>query len=175
MRTLKTGLEKMGYKFISDTDSEVFAHLIDSFIRKGYNLFRSVQLALGEIEGTYGLAVIYKGEPDKLVAARKGSPLLVGIGENENFIASDVSAILAYTKQVVYLEDGEIVELYKDKFYARTLSDLEIEKEVHEISMSLDEIDKGGYSHFMLKEIMEQPESVRNSMRGRIIAREGDS
>ncbi len=172
-RTLKTGLEKMGYKFISDTDSEVFAHLIDSFIRKGYNLFRSVQLALGEIEGTYGLAVIYKGEPDKLVAARKGSPLLVGIGENENFIASDVSAILAYTKQVVYLEDGEIVELYKDKFYARTISDLEIEKEIHEISMSLEEIDKGGYSHFMLKEIMEQPESVRNSMRGRIIAEKG--
>ena len=172
-RTLKKGLENMGYKFVSDTDSEVFAHLIDSFLKKGYALFRAVQLALGEIEGTYGLAVIYKGEPDKLVAARKGSPLLVGIGQNENFIASDVSAILAYTKQVVYLEDGEIVELYKDKFYARTISDLEIEKEVHEISMSLDEIDKGGYPHFMLKEIMEQPESVRNSMRGRIIVEKG--
>ncbi len=172
-RTLKTGLEKLGYNFISDTDSEVFAHLIDSFIKEGYTLFRAVQLALGEVEGTYGLAVIYKGEPDKLVAARKGSPLLVGIGQNENFIASDVSAILAYTKQVVYLEDGEIVELYKDKFYARTLSDLEIEKEVHEISMSLDEIDKGGFAHFMLKEIMEQPESVRNSMRGRIILEKG--
>ncbi len=172
-RTLKKGLEKMGYKFVSDTDSEVFAHLIDSFLKKGYALFRAVQLALGEIEGTYGLAVIYKGEPDKLIAARKGSPLLVGIGQNENFIASDVSAILAYTKQVVYLEDGEIVELYKDKFYARTISDLEIEKEVHEISMSLDEIDKGGFPHFMLKEIMEQPESVRNSMRGRIIVEKG--
>ena len=172
-RTLKTGLEKMGYNFISETDSEVFAHLIDSFIRNGYSLFKSVQLALGEIEGTYGLAVIYKGEPDKIVAARKGSPLLVGIGDNENFIASDVSAILAYTKQVVYLEDGEIVELYKDKFFARTISDVEIEKEVHEISMSLDEIDKGGYPHFMLKEIMEQPESVRNSMRGRIILDKG--
>ncbi len=172
-RTLKTGLEKMGYTFISDTDSEVFAHLIDSFIKKGYSLFKSVQLALGEIEGTYGLAVIYKEEPDKIVAARKGSPLLVGIGDNENFIASDVSAILAYTKQVVYLEDGEIVELYKDKFFARTISDVEIEKEIHEISMSLDEIDKGGYQHFMLKEIMEQPESVRNSMRGRIILDKG--
>jgi glucosamine--fructose-6-phosphate aminotransferase (isomerizing) len=172
-RTLKTGLEKMGYNFISETDSEVFAHLIDSFIRNGYSLFKSVQLALGEIEGTYGLAVIYKEEPDKIVAARKGSPLLVGIGDNENFIASDVSAILAYTKQVVYLEDGEIIELYKDKFFARTISDVEIEKEVHEISMSLDEIDKGGYPHFMLKEIMEQPESVRNSMRGRIILDKG--
>lgn len=133
----------MGYHFVSDTDSEVFAHLIDSFLKRGYSLFKSVQLALGEIEGTYGLAVIYKGEPDKIVAARKGSPLLVGIGNNENFIASDVSAILAYTKQVVYMEDGEIVELYKDKFFTRTISDIEIEKEVHEISMNLDEIDKG--------------------------------
>ncbi len=172
-RTLKTGLEKLGYKFTSDTDSEVFAHLIDSFIKESYTLFKAVQLALSEIEGTYGLVVMYKGEPDKLVAARKGSPLLVGIGHNENFIASDVSAILAYTKQVVYLEDGEIVELFKDKFYTRTISDLEIEKEVHEISMSLDEIDKGGFNHFMLKEIMEQPESVHNSMRGRIILDKG--
>ena len=172
-RTLKTGLEKMGYVFISDTDSEVFAHLIDSFLKRGYPLFNSVQLALTEIEGTYGLAVIYKGEPDKIIAARKGSPLLIGLGDNENFIASDVSAILAYTKQVVYLEDGEIVEIQKDKFFVRTISDIEIEKEVHEISMNLDEIDKGGFAHFMLKEIMEQPESVRNSMRGRIILEKG--
>ena len=97
-RTLKSGLERMGYKFITDTDCEVFAHLIDSFLKKDYTLFKSVQLALGEVEGTYGLAVIYKGEPDKIVAARKGSPLLVGIGENENFIASDVSAILSSYK-----------------------------------------------------------------------------
>jgi glucosamine--fructose-6-phosphate aminotransferase (isomerizing) len=172
-RTLKLGLEKMGYHFVSETDSEVFAHLIDSFIIRGYSLFKSVQLALGEIEGTYGLAVIYKGEPDKIIAARKGSPLLVGIGNNENFIASDVSAILSYTKQVVYLEDGEIVELYMDKFFTRTIGDIEIEKEIQEISMNLDEINKGGYAHFMLKEIMEQPESVRNSMRGRVIPERG--
>lgn len=172
-RTLKAGLEKMGYHFISETDSEVFAHLIDSFLKLGYSLLKSVQLTLAEIEGTYGLAVIYKGEPDKIVAARKGSPLLVGLGDNENFIASDVSAILAYTKQVVYLEDGEIVELHKDKFFTRTISDVEIEKEIHEISMNLDEIDKGGFAHFMLKEIMEQPESVRNSMRGRLILEKG--
>ncbi len=99
--------------------------------------------------------------------------MLVGLGENENFIASDVSAILAHTKQVVYLEDGEIVELYKDKFFTRTISDVEIEKEIHEISLTLDEIDKGGFEHFMLKEIMEQSESVRNSMRGRILLEKG--
>ncbi len=172
-QTLRAGLKKLGYQFITETDSEVLPHLIDSFIKKGYNLFKAVQLSLNEVEGTYGLAVVYQKEPNKIVAARKGSPLVIGIGENENFVASDVSAILAHTKQVVYLEDGEVVEIFKDHFVAKTIFDKEIEKEVHEISMSLDEIDKGGYAHFMLKEIMEQPESVRNSMRGRIVLNKG--
>jgi len=101
--------------------------------------------------------------------------LVIGVGEGENFLASDVSAILAHTKQVVYMEDGEIVELYRDKFITRTIHDEEIQKEVHEISLSLDEIDKSGFAHFMLKEIMEQPESVRNSMRGRLLLEEGNA
>ncbi|HSP87399.1 MAG TPA: glutamine--fructose-6-phosphate transaminase (isomerizing) [Ignavibacteriaceae bacterium] len=174
-RTLKKGLEKLGYEFQSETDSEVLPHLIDSFLKKGYPLFKAVRLALTEVEGTYGIAVIYENEPDKIVAARKGSPLVIGLGDNENFIASDVSAILAYTKQVIYLEDGELVEVYKDKFIAKTISDAEIEKEVHEISMTLEEIDKGGFPHFMLKEIMEQPETINNSMRGRILYEKGTS
>ncbi|NWF90658.1 MAG: glutamine--fructose-6-phosphate transaminase (isomerizing) [Ignavibacteriaceae bacterium] len=174
-QTIKTSLSNIGYKFYTETDSEVIAHLIDSFIHKGNTLLKSVRLALSEVEGTYGLAVIYNGEADKIIAARKGSPLVIGVGDGENFIASDVSAILAHTKQVVYLEDGEIVEVYKDKFVTRTTSDEEIQKEIHEISLSLDEIDKGGYSHFMLKEIMEQPESVRNSMRGRLLIPEGSA
>jgi glucosamine--fructose-6-phosphate aminotransferase (isomerizing) len=174
-RTLKKGLEKLGYIFQTETDSEVLPHLIDSFLNKGFPLFKAVRLALTEIEGTYGIAVIYEGEPDKIVAARKGSPLVIGLGDNENFIASDVSAILAHTKQVIYLEDGELVEVYKDRFVAKTITDAEIEKEVHEISMTLDEIDKGGYSHFMLKEIMEQPETINNSMRGRILFDKGTS
>ena len=132
-------------------------------------------MALNEVEGTYGIAVVYEEEPDKLIAARKGSPLVIGIGEGENFIASDVSAILAHTKQVIYLEDGELAEIYKDKFIAKTIHDGNLEKEIHEISMTLDEIDKGGYAHFMLKEIMEQPESINNSMRGRILTDEGTS
>ena len=132
-------------------------------------------MALSEVEGTYGLAVIYEKEPDKIIAARKGSPLVLGIGEGENFIASDVSAVLAHTNQVVYMEDGEIVEVFKDKFITRTIHDEEIQKEVHEISLSLDEIDKGGYSHFMLKEIMEQPDSVTNSMRGRLLLDDGNA
>ena len=130
---------------------------------------------MNEVEGTYGIAVIYEGEPDKIVAARKGSPLVIGLGNNENFVASDVSAILAHTKQVIYMEDGELVEVYKDRFTAKTISDTEIEKEIHEISMTLDEIDKGGYSHFMLKEIMEQPETINNSLRGRILYEKGTS
>ena len=173
--TLKLSLKNIGYHFKSDTDSEVIAHLIDSFLQKGYDLLKSVRLALSEVEGTYGLAIIYEKEPDKLIAARKGSPLVIGVGEGENFVASDVSAILAHTKQVVYLEDGEIAEVYKDKFITKTINDEEINKEIHEISLSLEEIDKGGYSHFMLKEIMEQPESIKNSMRGRLLIDEGDA
>ncbi len=172
---LKKNLISRGYKFNSETDSEVLVHLIDSFLKEGNDLTKSVQLALLEVEGTYGLAVIYAGEPEKIVAARKGSPLVVGLGESENFIASDVSAILAHTKQVVYLEDGEIAVITKDNFTAKTIYDKELEKEVHEITMTLDEIDRGGYPHFMLKEIMEQPETVRNSMRGRILIEEGTS
>lgn len=173
-QVLKKGLISFGYKFSSDTDTEVLVHLIDSFTKRGHNITKSVQLALHEVEGTYGLAVISSYEPDKIVAARKGSPLVIGIGENENFVASDVSAIIAHTKQVIYLEDGEIAVIKKDEFTAKSSYDDEIEKEIHEISMTLDEIDKGGFAHFMLKEIMEQPESLRNSIRGRIIEEDGN-
>lgn len=172
-QVLKNGLISLGYKFDSDTDSEVFAHLIDSFLVKGYNLSKAVQMALNEVDGTYGLAVIYSKEPDKIIAARKGSPLVIGLGDGENFLASDVSPLLAYTKNVIYLDDGEFAEIYNDKYFVKTIADEQIEKEIHEIDMSLDEIDKSGYPHFMLKEIMEQPESVRNSMRGRLLVDEG--
>ncbi len=174
-QALRAGLKKLGYTFITETDTEVLPHLIDSFLVKGHSLFRSVQLALSEVEGTYGIAVVYANEPDKVVAARKGSPLVLGIGENENFIASDVSAILAHTKQIVYIEDGEVIEVYKDHFVAKTILDKQVEKEIHEITMTVEEISKGGYPHFMLKEIMEQPESVCNSMRGRLLPEKGTS
>jgi len=172
-RVIKQELENQGYHFKSDTDSEVLVNLIDRFLTLGFDLCKSVQLALNEVVGTYGIAVIYKDEPDKIIAARKGSPLVVGVGNNENFIASDVSAILAHTKQVVYLDDGEMAVIRKDNFLVKTIYDIEIEKEIHEISTTLEEIDKGGFPHFMLKEIMEQPESVRNSMRGRLLPEEG--
>lgn len=174
-QVLKKGLQSFGYNFESETDSEVLVHLIDSFTKRGHSITKAVQLALHEVEGTYGLAVISSKEPDKIIAARKGSPLVVGIGDNENFLASDVSAIIAHTKQIIYLEDGEIAVIKKDEFTAKTIYDKEIDKEIHEISMTLDEIDRGGYAHFMLKEIMEQPESLRNSIRGRILIEEGRS
>jgi len=173
--TIRKGLTTMGYDFITDTDSEVIPHLIDSFLKKGYSLIKAVHAALSKLEGTYGIAAVYAKEPDKLVAARKGSPLVIGVGDKENFVASDVSAIIAHTKHVVYLEDGEIAEIYPDKFFTRTLDEEIVDKEVHKITMTLDEIDKGGYEHFMLKEIMEQPQSVCNSMRGRLLFDKGTS
>lgn len=173
--TIRKGLQSLGYDFITDTDSEVIPQLIDSFLKKGFSLVKAVHAALSKIEGTYGIAVVYSKEPDKLIAARKGSPLLIGVGNNENFVASDASAIIAHTKHVVYLEDGEIAEIYRDKFLTRTLDEEIVDKEVHKITMTLDEIDKGGYDHFMLKEIMEQPLSVCNSMRGRLLFDKGTS
>lgn len=173
--TLKKGLQNIGYEFVSKTDTEVIAHLVDSFLQRGYSLFKAMRLALNEVEGTYGIAAIYKHEPDKIVVARKGSPLVLGIGENENFIASDVSAIIAHTKQVVYFEDGEIAEVFADRFHTKNIFDEDIAKEVHEVSMSLEEIDRGGHPTFMIKEIMEQPDSVLNSMRGRLLPDDGNA
>ena len=172
---LKKALLDQGYSFTSETDSEVLVHLIDSFLKKKNDLFNSVRYALNEVEGAYGICVIYSDEPDKIIVAKKGSPLVLGIGDGENYIASDVNALIAYTSQIVYLEDDEIAVVYKDKFYARSISDEEIVKEVHEVKMALEEISKGGYQHYMLKEIMEQPESVRNSMRGRLLFEDGIS
>ena len=171
--SLKKGLLKEGYEFRSETDTEVLAHLIDHYLKLKHTLFQAVRYALNEVEGTYGIAVIYKGEPDKIIAARKGSPLVLGIGDNENFVASDVNALIAHTKKVVYLEDGEIAELFKDSFNTKTISDETITKEIHQVDMKIDELSKGGFSHYMLKEIMDQPESIYNSMRGRLVFDEG--
>ena len=172
-RNLKTLLQKQGYEFKSETDTEVLAHLIDSFYKMGNTLFKSVRLALAEVEGTYGIAVLSKNEPDKIIIAKHGSPLVLGLGDKENFIASDINALIGHTTRVVYLEDGEVAEVYNDRFYTKTIQDEEIKKEVFEITMKLDAIDKNGFDTFMLKEIMEQPESVLNSMRGRLLFDEG--
>jgi len=168
---IKQVLLQRGHTFESETDTEVLAHLVGECY-KG-SLEEAVAQALREVDGAYGIAVISESEPDVLVAARKGSPLLVGVGDGEWFVASDASAILAHTRSVVYLDDGEMVVLTRSGYHVRDLSATRIEKEVAQIDWDLATIERGGYDHFMLKEIFEQPDTVRNTMRGHLLDEEG--
>ena len=163
---LKERLEGEGYTFHSDTDSEVIAHLLASC----YNgsLEKAVMDAVRLIKGTYGIACMHADEPGKIVGARNGSPLVLGIGDDEMFLASDVTAMLAYTKQAVYLDDGEIVTVTRDSYETTDLSANTVSKSVEHIGWELDEIEKNGFPHFMAKEIHEQPESILRAMRGRL-------
>lgn len=173
--TIKTKLEKLGYKFKSATDTEALVHLIEEMKKVSGNLETAVRLALRQVDGTYGIAIVSSQEPDKIIVARKGSPLIIGVGDDGHFVASDAAAIIQYTRQVVYLEDGEIAVLTKEKFETKTIDNVEKIKQVHEVTFDIEEIEKSGYDHFMLKEIMEQPETIRNSMRGRVLADEGNA
>jgi glucosamine--fructose-6-phosphate aminotransferase (isomerizing) len=168
--TLKKDLQDKGHTFYSDTDTEVIAQLIEEIYLNGSDITfeRAVQLALKQIVGTYGLAIINHENPDRIIVARKGSPLLLGIGDGEMFIASDASPIIEHTDKVVYLDDGEMAIVKKDSYEVKTIDDVALTKEVHELSMDLEEIEKNGYPHFMLKEIFEQPESIANCLRGRL-------
>jgi glucosamine--fructose-6-phosphate aminotransferase (isomerizing) len=170
---LRTLLEQTGHSFSSETDTEVLAHLIEA----SYDgcLEDAVLEALHLVDGTYGIAVVHAREPNKIVAARKGSPLLVGVGDGEYFVASDVSAILAHTRDVVYLDDGEMAVVTRDGYKILSIEKegIEKQKEVKRIDWDLDEIERGGFSHFMLKEIFEQPQTLENTMRGRVILEEG--
>jgi len=174
-RELKLALENKGYVFYSQTDTEVIAHLIDSFLKEGSSFTEAVRKALSEVEGAYGLVIGYIKDKNKLIAARKGSPLIIGIGNNENFIASDATALIAHTSQLIYLEDGEIAEVYNNRVFTKNLNNEVISKSITEVKLKIEEISKGGYPHYMLKEIMEQPESLRNTFRGRLLYDEGTS
>jgi glucosamine--fructose-6-phosphate aminotransferase (isomerizing) len=170
---LRAMLQKTGHTFVSETDTEVLAHLIEAAFDG--NLEEAVTDALALVEGTYGIAVICSRDPEKLVAARKGSPLLIGLGEGENYIASDVAAILQHTRQVIYLDDGEMAVLTKDGYRVMDLNAKTVKKRPTRIDWDLDQIEKGGFDHFMLKEIMEQPQTIQNTMRGRSVDDEGFS
>ena len=161
---IKTKLLQDGHRFVSDTDTEVVAHLIEEIYKTTPNLFEAVRLAMRQVTGTYGLVVLSVHEPDKIVVARMGSPLILGIGEGENIVAADAAAIIEHTRQVVYLGDGEVAELTADGVTIKTLSDVETTKVVEELTFDLEQIEKGGFTHFMPKEIHEQAESIQNAM-----------
>jgi glucosamine--fructose-6-phosphate aminotransferase (isomerizing) len=171
--SIRKALIQRGHTFRSETDTEVLAHLVGEFYRG--NLEEAVALALRDVEGAYGLAFIAADEPNVLVAARKGSPLLVGVGENEWFVASDASPLLQYTRSVVYLDDGEMAVLTREGYRVRTLDSARISKPIAQIDWDLATIERGGYPHFMLKEICEQPESLGNTLRGHLLEDEGTS
>lgn len=168
--SLKKKLIESGRTFQSQTDTEIIAQLLEEIYSssKNINFEQAIQLTLKQIVGTYGLAIINKEIPDTIYIARKGSPLLMGIGDGEMFIASDASPIVEYTNKVVYLDDGEMATITKDHYEVKTIDDVALTKEVHELAMSLDAIEKAGYPHFMLKEIFEQPRSLADCLRGRL-------
>jgi glucosamine--fructose-6-phosphate aminotransferase (isomerizing) len=163
---LREVLKRQGHVFATDTDTEIIAHLIEEYFDG--NLLQAVRRALTQVDGTYGIAVISLDDPETMVAARSGSPLVIGCGDGENLVASDVAAIIRHTNRVVYLEDGELAEITPQGFTITTLDDVVVTPHLEEISWDLDMIEKGGYDHFMLKEIFEQSETLRNAMRGRL-------
>jgi glucosamine--fructose-6-phosphate aminotransferase (isomerizing) len=173
---IKEGLKKRGHKFVSQTDTEVLIHLIEEIQKHdGVKVGYATQAALKQVIGAYAIVVLDKNDPDTIIAAKKGSPLVIGIGKEDFFVASDASPIVEYTKNVVYLEDEQVAILRRGQDLAiRNLKDKEITPYVQELTIELESIEKGGYDHFMLKEIYEQPRSVLDSMRGRLKADIGE-
>lgn len=169
--SLKTELIKRGHQFLSDTDTEVLIHLIEDIqLNEKTDLVEAVRIALNQVIGAYAIVIISKDEPDLLIAARKSSPMVVGIGEGEFFIASDATPLIEYTRNVVYLNDEEIAVIRRDEeLVIKTIHNEAITPYMEKLQMQLDMIEKGGYPHYMLKEIYEQPNSIRDSMRGRLI------
>ena len=167
---LKEGLKQKGYDFQSETDTEVLVQLIEYVkVSNNVDISTAVQLAMKQVIGAYAIAVIEKGNPDLIIAARKSSPLVVGIGENEFFLASDASPIIEYTNKVIYLDDEEIAVIHRNKApKIISLTNVEKTPQITELEMNLSQLEKGGYPHFMLKEIFEQPRTLRACMRGRI-------
>lgn len=172
---IKEELMKRGYTFNSDTDTEVLVNLVEEVWKQDKSTLEdAVRVALNEVVGAYAIVVIDKNNPDQLIAARKGSPLVLGIGDNEFYIASDATPIIEYTKNVVYLDDQEYVVLNRDgSFTVKTLGNIRKSPAIKTLEMSLEAIEKGGFEHFMLKEIYEQPKAIADSLRGRMSAQQG--
>jgi glucosamine--fructose-6-phosphate aminotransferase (isomerizing) len=172
--SIKEEMIKRGHVFNSDTDTEVLIHLIEDIQEKtNQTLDESVRIALKEVVGAYAIVVISKDHPDEIIAARKGSPMVIGVGEGEYFIASDASPIIEYTKNVIFLNDSEMAIVKRDSLVIKTIDNVVQDPYIHELELQLEMIEKGGYEHFMLKEIYEQPRSIYDSMRGRINSKDG--
>jgi glucosamine--fructose-6-phosphate aminotransferase (isomerizing) len=166
---LKSRLVDRGYEFTSETDTEVLANLIEYIYLKGkVNAEIAVRLALTKVVGAYGLVILCRDEPDKLIAARKGSPLVVGVGENEYFLASDATPIVEYTKSVIYLNNDDVAIIKKDELILKNVRNDTLVPKVHQLDLDIGDIEKDGFDHFMLKEIFEQPRSIQDTFRGRI-------
>lgn len=172
---LKEALEEIGHTFKSDTDTEVMVHLIEEYRNHdSINLESAVRKAMRKVEGAYAIAVLDKTNPNKLVAARKGSPLVVGIGDNEFFISSDATPFVGHTNKVIYLNDEEVISIKRNGNYEITnIQNIKKKADIKQIDIKLEELQKGGFNHFMLKEIHQQPETIKDCLRGRINAQEG--
>jgi glucosamine--fructose-6-phosphate aminotransferase (isomerizing) len=169
--TLRTMLQEKGHEIRTDTDTEVIAHLIAEFYEENFE--EAFCRALTELEGAYGLAAVTQYEPDKIFVARQGSPLVIGVGENENFLASDVTAIVTHTRNVFYLNDGEMAILSREGITTKTSTNEIIDKKVEKINFDIKQIEKSGYPHYMLKEIFEQPMTIQDAFRGRLLSGDG--
>lgn len=172
--SIKTDLIQKGYKFTSDTDSEVFINFVEDIYKNNdVALSEAVRLALNKVVGAYAIAIISKENPNLLIAARKGSPLVIGLGKDEFFLASDATPIIEYTNEVVYLEDQEIAIIENNNLTIKNIEDVKLTPYIQTVDMQLEAIEKGGYDHFMLKEIFEQPKSIEDCLRGRLKANDG--
>jgi glucosamine--fructose-6-phosphate aminotransferase (isomerizing) len=168
---LKNRLERRGYEFNSDTDTEVLVNLIEYIYLKGnISAEIAIRLALTKVVGAYGIVVICRDEPDTLIAARKGSPLVIGVGENEYFVASDATPIIEYTNSVIFLNDNDVAIIRKNELTLKTIMNEALEPNIQTLDLDIEEIEKNGFDHFMLKEIFEQPRSIKDTFRGRISA-----
>lgn len=167
--SIKKSLISEGYTFRSDTDTEVLVQFVRSLYDKIGDLETAFRSALKQVVGAYGIAMISSLEPDKLYIARNGSPLALGIGDNEYIVASDASAIVEYTRNVIYLGDGEMSILTNEGYSIKTIDDVPVIRQIEQVSYDIDAIEKSGFDHFMLKEIFEQPDTVKNAMRGRLL------